>query len=402
MNKANTVGEMFHHFIHGAFKEEKLGNYLYDSKELLYYNQGKQIIALKFAKDKTFIVNKDYYSKSGYSAYTFIAAIPPDYKCLEVSGNLINKFSKYTTIKSIPKTLMYLGFFSAIQNRLAYYYDHLSNLVGKSNLSYNSYSWCNIEYVFGKCAENYTNFLDFDKFLKWKPNITTIIPIYKWWSTTYKRVVMDKPLHYYVYFLENLTEEEKDTLSFKKWKYESSSALRNIQINLDAFYYCNINRVGRGDYKKIWKNPEYKEKFDNVLFLKKIEYQKLKVLREKEEAEKRMLVEREVLDKWLEGGSSNHWVFYSIPIYLRISGDLIETTKQATIPIEHAKLLYKKFKKCIETNTPWHTNGSSIKIGHYYVQKIDIIEGYWYIQAGCHTIYQEQIEDFITRNNLNW
>lgn len=142
----------------------------------------------------------------------------------------------------------------------------------------------------------------------------------------------------------------------------------------------------------------------------------------------RAKLEQEKLERWLKGEYSGG--LYNVPIHLRIrklnQGNvvqtenytdptcisftyLIETTQGATVPMNHAKLLYKKFRQCIDTDTEWETNGHSFSIGNYKVSKIykvlskegteDIIS-YWYLQIGCHCIRSIEVEKFIEYNNL--
>ena len=54
-----------------------------------------------------------------------------------------------------------------------------------------------------------------------------------------------------------------------------------------------------------------------------------------------------------------------------------------------------KFKQCIKTDTEWISNGCSIKIGNYLVECIKKNDIGWYLKAGCHTIYDKEIDLFI-------
>lgn len=121
--------------------------------------------------------------------------------------------------------------------------------------------------------------------------------------------------------------------------------------------------------------------------------------------EEKAATELEKLEKWLNGGNESY--FYDIPIHLRLHKGQVQTTKGITIPLEHCRLLYKKFRNCIATNTEYFTNGHSIHVGVYTVNSIqrrlrtkqsNTLE--WAIWSGCHVIFQTEIEQFIERFNL--
>lgn len=122
--------------------------------------------------------------------------------------------------------------------------------------------------------------------------------------------------------------------------------------------------------------------------------------------EKRAAKELEKLETWLNGSSYNF--SYDMPIHLRLHNGEVQTTRGVTIPLEHCRLLYKKFRNCIATDTEYFTNGHSIHVGVYTVNSISLqsrvgtqpLSLEWAIWSGCHVIFQTEIEQFIERFNL--
>ena len=111
---------------------------------------------------------------------------------------------------------------------------------------------------------------------------------------------------------------------------------------------------------------------------------------------------KEALVKWLDGYVVNSSLFM-VPIHLRIKDDIVQTTRHATVPIAHAKLLFHRFNKLVEANTEWRAKGKSISVGNFNCTVIaKDSSGSWYLIAGCHTIYKTEIDKFINDNNLDW
>lgn len=181
------------------------------------------------------------------------------------------------------------------------------------------------------------------------------------------------------------TEEDFLVLAVKTWAYNNGML---------------------GSYKKklkYYNNPTLKslveERFQKELSDKE-EKARQKVLKQEKK-------EQELLDKWLVGEYHNN--LYNVPIHLKIAANesFVMTTLGALVPLFHCELLYKKFRYCIASNTEWESNGHSIPIGNYKVSKIqqrlrskypNVVE--WSILAGCHLIFETEIEKFIESNNL--
>lgn len=112
----------------------------------------------------------------------------------------------------------------------------------------------------------------------------------------------------------------------------------------------------------------------------------------------------ELLELWLNNiNNFSSYYLDKIPIHLRINKNEVETTMGARVPVDEAKLLFTKFKKCVNNNINWYTNDEKIKVGLYSVEKIYCeFDGYWYIKAGCHTIRDVEIYKFIEQYKLDW
>lgn len=202
---------------------------------------------------------------------------------------------------------------------------------------------------------------------------------------------------------ENLIDKYSDKLLALKWTEED---LEKYKIKS----WARDNEM-LGSYEK--KKKYYLDTTLKALVEKKFQDN----LADKEEkARQRALLlqqqEQEKLQKWLKWEYKDN--LYNVPIHLRLGtfGEydrepIVETTLGAKVPLSHCKLLYKKFRQCIETNTEWETNGHSIHIGNYKVSKIqqrlrnkypNVLE--WSIAAGCHLLFETEVEKFIVDNNL--
>lgn len=74
---------------------------------------------------------------------------------------------------------------------------------------------------------------------------------------------------------------------------------------------------------------------------------------------------------------------------LRIRGDNLETSQDATVPLSHAIRVFHKVAECRANGTEWHRNGAEIRVGHFNVSRI---EPDGTLHAGCHKILWPEIE----------
>jgi len=68
--------------------------------------------------------------------------------------------------------------------------------------------------------------------------------------------------------------------------------------------------------------------------------------------------------------------------YMRVKGDLVETSTGAEFPVSHAKKAWPVVKRILDSGQSWQRNGKTIHLGHF---QIDSIEA-GVIKAGCHRI----------------
>lgn len=101
-----------------------------------------------------------------------------------------------------------------------------------------------------------------------------------------------------------------------------------------------------------------------------------------------MLRDSERLAEWLAGGNvgSLHNLLIT---YLRVRDDELQTSRGASVPLEHAIKAFRLIKACKDAGKTWHRNGQQIRVGHFEVDAINIDGS---IKAGCHTITWPEIE----------
>jgi hypothetical protein len=75
--------------------------------------------------------------------------------------------------------------------------------------------------------------------------------------------------------------------------------------------------------------------------------------------------------------------------YLRVSGDSVETTMGARVPVEHVRRALPFVLRLIATGQQWQWNGHTIRLGHYHLDRIDA-DGT--VHAGCHRIPRSEVE----------
>lgn len=86
-----------------------------------------------------------------------------------------------------------------------------------------------------------------------------------------------------------------------------------------------------------------------------------------------------------------HWYWgtaYVTETLLRVSGDQIETSHGARIPVEHAPRIWRLVQACRASGRAYERNGHTEHAGPY---AIDRIEADGTLKAGCHTISFDEI-----------
>jgi len=79
----------------------------------------------------------------------------------------------------------------------------------------------------------------------------------------------------------------------------------------------------------------------------------------------------------------------ALPCMLRVSGDQIETSQGARIPLEHAPRIWALVQACRSSGRPYEKNGHTEHAGPY---AIDAVTAEGELKAGCHVIPFAEIE----------
>lgn len=106
-------------------------------------------------------------------------------------------------------------------------------------------------------------------------------------------------------------------------------------------------------------------------------------------AENRRNEDLAALQNWVDGTSDVSCFGYDMPTRLRIKGDTLETSRGATVPLDHAIKAFRIMRAIRERGESWHRNGEEIRLGHFH---IDSINGEGIVKAGCHTVEWAEIE----------
>ena len=102
------------------------------------------------------------------------------------------------------------------------------------------------------------------------------------------------------------------------------------------------------------------------------------------------LAEVEKIAAWRAG--ENVSVSWGLPVMLRLKNtETVETSLRVEIPLSHAERVYRLILGIMVKGEDWETNGHTIPVGVYKVDKIGK-DGTLY--AGCHTISFEEIDRF--------
>lgn len=116
---------------------------------------------------------------------------------------------------------------------------------------------------------------------------------------------------------------------------------------------------------------------DELRPLKEARKQELLATKEARETER----QQKVLDKWLNG--SINTTLYNLPVYLRIKGDVIQTSHGAIVPLKEAIEAFKNINKGI--------NIIGTNIGVYEVNEVNEV----FIKIGCHKIEFKNVQTFM-------
>lgn len=95
-----------------------------------------------------------------------------------------------------------------------------------------------------------------------------------------------------------------------------------------------------------------------------------------------------ILDNWLSG-ESNERPPYELGTYARIRGNIVETTRSATVPLEHATKLARVYRITVRRGGADWRDGAGPMVGHYRVNKIGADGS---LVIGCHEFSPTEAE----------
>lgn len=117
-----------------------------------------------------------------------------------------------------------------------------------------------------------------------------------------------------------------------------------------------------------------------------------KKTRDEEAARFRALSHTERLAEWVAGNGYACGVRSNDgSALLRIKGNTVETSQGVSVPLEDARRAYRAVEHCHNTGTGWESNGETLPVGVFKVDRIDSQGNVW---AGCHFIAWDVVEAF--------
>lgn len=96
----------------------------------------------------------------------------------------------------------------------------------------------------------------------------------------------------------------------------------------------------------------------------------------------------EDIELW-KSGRLAYGHFPNTPAMLRVSGDEVETSLGARVPLSHAKRALVLVRAVVSRGETWQTNGHTCHLGNY---KLERIEADGTLRAGCHLIARDEWE----------
>jgi hypothetical protein len=96
----------------------------------------------------------------------------------------------------------------------------------------------------------------------------------------------------------------------------------------------------------------------------------------------------EDIELWKNGQLVSGY-FPNTPAMLRVSGQEVETSLGARVPVAHAKRALILVRAVVSRGETWETNGHTCHLGNY---KLDRIEADGTLRAGCHVIARSERE----------
>lgn len=397
-----TSSDIIHHFANRTAKAEQSGDYSFENDKLYY---GSYCIAkILSIRKKIVVINNNWSTQRGWNNGKSWYSISKSF-----SKDWIQLWSDKPAIAEYNIKSLYRLYFSTIKDGIFHLVDTYQSEkeIVNNSAAYQQvhHSDINITYIFDLAKQLKLSENKIKKYI-YNENHTSTIRYKSWGKVETNTIKVDKPISFWIDKSKWHTEVELEIIKFKEWKV--------IWANKGG------NLYGR-TYKQVYDDPILKSEFEIKTTTK---LNRLK--REAEEEYERKRIENAkkeelLINDWKEGKSiGNLW---NVPIQLRLRKEtvyltkingteppqhdetVIETTMGARVPFSHGKRLFQFFMKCVKEEKPYvasHNNHSIESIGVYSLKRIDVNAIDWYIEAGCHIIYQNAIKDFINRYKLDW
>lgn len=138
------------------------------------------------------------------------------------------------------------------------------------------------------------------------------------------------------------------------------------------------------------KMPEFSPEFIAKVKYAKKHQSEINAKRAKSAEAKRIREAAFYLKQWLNHEIDHFPYGYRLGnAFLRVSGEIVETSQGAEVPISHARRLWPIIKRHKEHGTVYERNGHSEHVGQFVV---DRIEANGDMQVGCHNFNYSELE----------
>lgn len=399
-DKAKNVYDLGHHFANSVFPKETRGKYSYEGNSFFI---GSSEFARIIDKKKKVVLIRPFGGSGGwgggYSDYSLSRAFSEEWTVLKPKYNFIYypKELKDFTKEDLESLVIY-NLETNVTEIFKIYVRERYRIEDPDVFQEFYKDKTLIQSTIHKIDKLCKQFkVSKSKVLKHIYNTKQYVCVsYRGWvknsNTTVCRII-DKPILFYLNPTEWHSEEELKILDFKSWK----NKYYNIAVHPKITWF----RHGK-TYKEIYYNEELKADFEkNVEAANKRYKQEIEAAKQREQ-EKELVKQLEKLESWLKGNvNSNLW---NVPIHCRIKDGRIETTKNAVIPLEAGKRLFKFFNTIRQGSIDRVVEAKdySDKVGFYEFRKIEYYNNHWWLCVGCHNIRDTEIDKFINYNKLDW
>lgn len=203
-----------------------------------------------------------------------------------------------------------------------------------------------------------------------------------------------------IIYCEKPTDGEDPKIHKQNWKYfldkiqqaGESLKTRKLQKTRDRDLQ-DINKwVKRANDYSTWYGLKWKIEGDAVEEARKQTGRLDAMTKREDDKQQKKIIKKlgEQIEAWKAGSLDYIENIYLLKqTYLRVAGDNIETSQGARFPVAHGLKALPLIKKCHDEKTTWETNGKTIHLGKYHLDKIDE-DGM--VHAGCHHVGFSEVE----------